>query len=99
MPFRRCCNTVVAGAERVVCSTTWLCVLMAVCVALLSLVVRVQDTLKLQAAVQQTDLLFTVPGAADGAAPLDTAQLAQVCLLYTSPSPRDRTRARMPSSA
>lgn len=61
-----------------VCSTTWLCVLMAVCVALLSLVVRVQDTLKLQAAVQQTDLLFTVPGAADGAAPLDTAQLAQV---------------------
>ena len=25
--------------------------------------------------------------------------LAQVCLLYTSPSPRDRTRSRMPSSA
>ena len=24
---------------------------------------------------------------------------AVVCLLYTSPSPRDRTRARMPSSA
>ena len=24
---------------------------------------------------------------------------AQVCLLYTSPSPRDRTRTRMPSSA
>ena len=23
----------------------------------------------------------------------------QVCLLYTSPSPRDRTRSRMPSSA
>ena len=27
-----------------------------------------------------------------------TAQL-QACLLYTSPSPRDRTRSRMPSSA
>ena len=26
-------------------------------------------------------------------------QLAQDCLLYTSPSPRDRTRSRMPSSA
>ena len=26
-------------------------------------------------------------------------QLAEVCLLYTSPSPRDRTRSRMPSSA
>ena len=27
------------------------------------------------------------------------ARLYQVCLLYTSPSPRDRTRSRMPSSA
>ena len=26
-------------------------------------------------------------------------QMAQSCLLYTSPSPRDRTRSRMPSSA
>jgi len=25
--------------------------------------------------------------------------LNKVCLLYTSPSPRDRTRSRMPSSA
>ena len=25
--------------------------------------------------------------------------LLEVCLLYTSPRPRDRTRARMPSSA
>ena len=27
------------------------------------------------------------------------AQYVNVCLLYTSPSPRDRTRSRMPSSA
>ena len=27
------------------------------------------------------------------------AVLGKVCLLYTSPSPRDRTRSRMPSSA
>ena len=26
-------------------------------------------------------------------------QPSRVCLLYTSPSPRDRTRSRMPSSA
>ena len=26
-------------------------------------------------------------------------QMAHICLLYTSPSPRDRTRSRMPSSA
>ena len=28
-----------------------------------------------------------------------TGGLPRVCLLYTSPSPRDRTRSRMPSSA
>ena len=27
------------------------------------------------------------------------AELGKICLLYTSPSPRDRTRSRMPSSA
>ena len=30
---------------------------------------------------------------------LGAAALYEVCLLYTSPSPRDRTRSRMPSSA
>ena len=30
---------------------------------------------------------------------LPEASELQVCLLYTSPSPRDRTRSRMPSSA
>ena len=28
-----------------------------------------------------------------------TSQAGNTCLLYTSPSPRDRTRSRMPSSA
>ena len=28
-----------------------------------------------------------------------TPEQRQACLLYTSPSPRDRTRSRMPSSA
>ena len=28
-----------------------------------------------------------------------TALIANVCLLYTSPSPRDRQKSRMPSSA
>ena len=30
---------------------------------------------------------------------MKTATNLQDCLLYTSPSPRDRTRSRMPSSA
>ena len=34
-----------------------------------------------------------------GTADLPSAQQVQACLLYTSPSPRDRTRSRMPSSA
>ena len=29
----------------------------------------------------------------------DWERIASFCLLYTSPSPRDRTRSRMPSSA
>ena len=28
-----------------------------------------------------------------------TSHIIRTCLLYTSPSPRDRTRSRMPSSA
>ena len=29
----------------------------------------------------------------------DLTDMSDICLLYTSPSPRDRTRSRMPSSA
>ena len=35
----------------------------------------------------------------EGAIALVVVSLLTVCLLYTSPSPRDRTRSRMPSSA
>ena len=31
--------------------------------------------------------------------PSESLRVGDVCLLYTSPSPRDRTRSRMPSSA
>ena len=34
-----------------------------------------------------------------GETPAPFVTLSYVCLLYTSPSPRDRTRSRMPSSA
>ena len=41
------------------------------------------------------------PAPAPTAAPVDISAMADqmACLLYTSPSPRDRTRSRMPSSA
>ena len=35
----------------------------------------------------------------DVATPTELSVNASICLLYTSPSPRDRTRSRMPSSA
>ena len=38
-------------------------------------------------------------GAVTAAEVVQIAYLFSVCLLYTSPSPRDRTRSRMPSSA
>ena len=37
--------------------------------------------------------------AAVQASGLDALELCGVCLLYTSPSPRDRQKSRMPSSA
>ena len=37
--------------------------------------------------------------AADCGKPATLYVRAKICLLYTSPSPRDRTRSRMPSSA
>ena len=36
---------------------------------------------------------------ADYSGGADASAYANICLLYTSPSPRDRTRSRMPSSA
>ena len=52
----------------------------------------------------EEEVLFTGFGSApvkgEGAAvTYDDAQESYTCLLYTSPSPRDRTRSRMPSSA
>ena len=38
-------------------------------------------------------------GVGDGNAPANRLRRFKSCLLYTSPSPRDRTRSRMPSSA
>ena len=38
-------------------------------------------------------------GSAGQLTPLEAFRLAQGCLLYTSPSPRDLSTSRMPSSA
>ena len=48
------------------------------------------------AAVANVDLIVGSNAFQNGA---DAIALYQACLLYTSPSPRDRTRSRMPSSA
>ena len=38
-------------------------------------------------------------GSSDATVEICQQTRCRVCLLYTSPSPRDRTRSRMPSSA
>ena len=43
--------------------------------------------------------LVTVPVNASREHALEKLHQHRICLLYTSPSPRDRTRSRMPSSA
>ena len=50
------------------------------------------DSIQAETAVEETPEL-------DSDSNSDDALDAKSCLLYTSPSPRDRTRSRMPSSA
>ena len=61
-----------------------------------------------QIGAQAENILLAVPevtevGRRTGRAELDEhaegVHYSEICLLYTSPSPRDRTRSRMPSSA
>ena len=58
---------------------------------------KVLVDLSMKGAIDEPEYIYTV--AVEVVAPnRDLAQYI-VCLLYTSPSPRDRTRSRMPSSA
>ena len=50
----------------------------------------------IKATLEKTGVEFLVY---DGVLPDPAFDQVQACLLYTSPSPRDRTRSRMPSSA
>ena len=45
------------------------------------------------------DMLDHVTGTLTASSAVLVDSNSKICLLYTSPSPRDRTRARMPSSA
>ena len=49
--------------------------------------------------LQNSVILHTKPDCANGCDCKPISQVYEICLLYTSPSPRDRTRSRMPSSA
>ena len=44
-------------------------------------------------------VMVTVPYLGAAPAEVETGVCARICLLYTSPSPRDKCRSRMPSSA
>ena len=59
------------------------------------------DSLDLVELVMSFENEFGITIPDEDSAQLTTVQsaISYVCLLYTSPSPRDRTRSRMPSSA
>ena len=50
-------------------------------------------------AISRNQVNARVSGREAGDNPTDTAKQNYTCLLYTSPSPRDATLSRMPSSA
>ena len=68
-------------------------------------VVPLQGHANPTAETEEMDFLDLVDGEgnvliqAQGVDAVNAEARAQGCLLYTSPSPRDRTRSRMPSSA
>ena len=72
-------------------------------VTVLGAKVTAQDTLLVDTNNSTTDIRVTQGGiifkARDYAKINNEFVLLSACLLYTSPSPRDRTRSRMPSSA
>ena len=59
---------------------------------------KAEKKVSFEEAMNQLEAIVTRLEAGD--VPLEEAlEQFKVCLLYTSPSPRDRTRSRMPSSA
>ena len=57
---------------------------------------EIKSDLKRLDSLTDEDIRRAIAEDPDAAPELDEAM---ICLLYTSPSPRDRTRSRMPSSA
>ena len=55
--------------------------------------------LSMKSSFSGEDLLVTGIKAGNASGPLASMDSAYGCLLYTSPSPRDRQKSRMPSSA
>ena len=59
----------------------------------------VSESMSLATYTERAYLDYSMYVINDRALPHIADGLKPVCLLYTSPSPRDRTRSRMPSSA
>ena len=61
--------------------------------------IRTKKTLDSLEAKNRTNIIARSPAKARLLDSLEAKNRTNICLLYTSPSPRDRTRSRMPSSA
>ena len=62
-------------------------------------IVIIEEFLPRQLSEQEVEQAIADAIAASGANSIRDMGKVMGCLLYTSPSPRDRTRSRMPSSA
>ena len=65
------------------------------CISTDSMIARVETDTGLSGWGENCPIPHYLPAYAGGV----ESALDYICLLYTSPSPRDRTRSRMPSSA
>ena len=72
---------------------------LGIAVALAVFVMIVTDTIHPPAGANPIIVILTGQSISFVFFPVAVGALMLVCLLYTSPSPRDRTRSRMPSSA
>ena len=58
-----------------------------------------EDARALKEGLKKRPLQISVTNPGNNATPIQKSVKERLCLLYTSPSPRDRQRSRMPSSA
>mgnify|MGYP003327906979 CR=1 FL=1 len=94
--------TDICGEDEAVSPVIATVLLLAITVMLSSMVFIMMQSALTSVEISEPEMTVSVKGLDNGFHVVRITSLDQAldpCLLYTSPSPRDRTRSRMPSSA